>query len=375
MKKFFTGLARFIAFVVVLILIIAIPLALLAYDVGRVVFDPPLVKKVLTEIVTESDLIPAALSWYSQSEAQDRYASGEAEAWVGEPDVVQLFLFMTVENWRTIRWEVLTNEILASFVSTSVDGTYTWIDSEDAVPDITWDLIPFKQRVDSQHGVTSIAVAYSALPDCNQDQINDFKSRLAAAPLGTKVLYNLCEFPDPWYEDQFSDYLESLGDLVANVPDAFALTDTLAGLEDTAGIGPAVIKTQLRLIRMLMNLAPLIPIVLLILILIFAVRGLRSLGLWWGIPLTVGAIWALAMAFVYRPLITQLLANGPLSETPELIQSEAIQAILILADEIFKPLLWQGLVVLVVSLILLLVGGFTKSRRKQEEAELLDRME
>ncbi len=375
MRKFFTGLARFIAFIVVLILIIAIPLSLLAYDVGRVVFDPPLVKKVITEIVTESDLIPAALSWYSQTEAQGRYASGEAEAWVGEPDVVQLFLFMTVENWRTIRWEVLTNEILTEFVETSVDGTYEWIDSDDPVPDITWDLTPFKDRVDSQHGITSIAVAYSALPDCNQDQINDFKTRLAAAPPGTQVLYNLCEFPDPWYEDQFSDYLESLGDLVANVPNAFDLTETLAGLEDTAGVGPAVIKTQLRLIRMVMNLAPLIPILLLFLILIFAVRGLKSLGLWWGIPLTVGAIWALAMALVYRPLITQLLASGPLSETPEVIQSEAILAILILAAEIFKPLLWQSLVVLIVSLILLLVGGLTKSRRKQEEAEMLERME
>ena len=358
-----------------MILIIAIPLSLLAYDVGRVVFDPPLVKKVITEIVTESDLIPAALSWYSQTEAQGRYASGEAEAWVGEPDVVQLFLFMTVENWRTIRWEVLTNEILTEFVETSVDGTYEWIDSDDPVPDITWDLTPFKDRVDSQHGITSIAVAYSALPDCNQDQINDFKTRLAAAPPGTQVLYNLCEFPDPWYEDQFSDYLESLGDLVANVPNAFDLTETLAGLEDTAGVGPAVIKTQLRLIRMVMNLAPLIPILLLFLILIFAVRGLKSLGLWWGIPLTVGAIWALAMALVYRPLITQLLASGPLSETPEVIQSEAILAILILAAEIFKPLLWQSLVVLIVSLILLLVGGLTKSRRKQEEAEMLERME
>jgi len=162
---------------------------------------------------------------------------------------------------------------------------------------------------------------------------------------------------------------------VANVPNAFDLTETLAGLEDTAGVGPAVIKTQLRLIRMVMNLAPLIPILLLFLILIFAVRGLKSLGLWWGIPLTVGAIWALAMALVYRPLITQLLASGPLSETPEVIQSEAILAILILAAEIFKPLLWQSLVVLIVSLILLLVGGLTKSRRKQEEAEMLERME
>jgi len=375
MKKFFTGLARFIAFIIGLILVVAVPLSLLAYDVGQVVFNPPLVKRVVTEIVTESDLIPAALAWYSEVEAEKRYASGDAAAWVGEPDVVQLIAFMDADHWRTIRWEVLTNEILAYFVSVTVDGTYTWIDSEDRVPDIAWDLSAFKQRVDSQHGVTSIAVAYSALSDCNQDQINDFKSRLAAAPPGTKVLYNLCEFPNPWYEDQFSDYLESLGDLVAEVPNIFPLTGTLARGEDTAGVGTETLKGQLRFIRTAMSLAPLIPIALLILILIFSVRALKGLGLWWGVPLTLGSILAVVMAIFYRPLITQILAVGPLSETPELIRNQATLAILRLAEEIFKPMLWQSLVVMVISVVLILVGALVKSRRKQEEAELLDRME
>ncbi len=360
MKKFFSILARLIAFLFASLFIVGMLLAILAFDVGRVVFNPPLVKSVLSEIVTESDLIPAALAWFSESRADQRYASGQAEAWVGEPDVTQLIMFMDVDDWRRIRWEVLPDEILVEWVSVTVDGVYDWIDSDDRVPDIVWNLQPLIRLIDSQHGVTSITIAYGAMPPCNEAQITDFKNRLAAAPAGTEVLYNLCQFPDPWYEDQFSDYIESLEDLVANVPTTFALTGELARATDTEGVGPEAIKTQLVLIRKWMNLAPLLLIIPLVFILILAVRSLNGLGRWWGIPLTLGSLLTLLLAFVYRPLTVAVLSAGPLSETPPLIREESIVGILRLAVEVFKPMLWQSLVVLILGLALILVGSLVK---------------
>lgn len=40
---------------------ITVPLALLAYDTGRVIFNPPLLKRVLADEVVNSDLI--SLAW------------------------------------------------------------------------------------------------------------------------------------------------------------------------------------------------------------------------------------------------------------------------------------------------------------------------
>jgi hypothetical protein len=362
-------ISRFIAVILVFILLIAIPLAILAFDVGRVVFNQPLVKRVVTEIVTESDLIPAALAWFSETRARERYAGGEAEAWVEEPNIVSLIEFMDIVDWREIRWEVLTNKILTEWTSITVGGTYEWIDSDDRVPDIQWSMESFIRLVDSEHGTRSISIAYSALPSCKEDQISDFKTRLAAAPPGTEVLYNLCEFPDPWHEDQFGDYLESLEDLIANIPRRFDLTVRLSRVQDTAGVGPDAIKTQLRLIRWLMKLAPLIPVALLFLILVFEVRSLRSFGQWWGIPLTIGGVFTLLVALTYRPLVTVLLIAGPLSETPELIREEVLSGMLTLASYIFKPMLWQSLAVLAVGLVLILIGSVSKPKIDQIKAK------
>ena len=367
MQKFFSILARFIAFLCAMLFIVGMLLAILAFNVGRVVFKPPLVKGVLTEIVTESDLIPAALAWFSESRAARRYDSGQAEAWVGEPNVAQLIMFMDVDDWRAIRWEVLPDEILVEWVSVTVDGVYAWIDSDDRVPDIVWNLRPLIRLIDSEHGLTSITIAYKALPPCNEEQITDFKNRLAAAPAGTEVLYNLCQFPDPWYEDQFSDYTESLEDLVANVPTTFALTGELARTTDTEGVGTETIKAQLRMIRNWMHIAPLLLIIPLVFILIFAVRSLNGLGLWWGIPLTLGSLLTFLLAFVYRPLTIAVLSAGPLSETPPLIRAEAIAGILRLAIEVFKPILWQSLVVLILGLALILAGSLVIPENDEAE--------
>ncbi len=365
MKSFLSGLSRLMALVFALLLVIGLPLSLLAYDVGRVVFNPPLVKRVLTEIVTQSDLIPAGLAWFSEVRAAQHYNSGRGEAWVTEPDVTDLIAFMSIDDWRAIRQEVLLDEFLADWVSTSVDGTYNWIDSEERVPQIVWNLRDFKRHAYSEHGKRSIAIAYSALPPCTMDQITDFKNRLAAAPPGTEVLYNLCAFPDPWYEDQFSDYLESLEEVVVEIPETFPLTEQLSRVQDTAGVGPEAIKTELRLIRRLLRLAPLIPLTLLVLVLIFAVRNLKGLGLWWGTPLLAGGLVTLLLRLSYHPIIVALLSRGPLSEVPPLIRGEAVAAVLRLAGEVFKPMLWQAVVILVVAVALVIVGGMAKSNPAQ----------
>jgi hypothetical protein len=356
---------KFIGLLLALILIVVLPLVLLAYDLGHVVYNPPLIKSVITDEVINSNLIPVALEWFSDRRAQERVESGEALTGITEPDIVLLMSYLNRDDWRKIKAEVLTDEILTDWTSVTVDGVYAWIDTDYRVPQITWQLKPFKERVDSEHGITCIKIAYGKLPPCTQAEIDDFETRLAAAPPNTEVLYNLCEFPDPWHEDQYNDYLAELQSIVKNVPDEFALTDELAQTRDIQGVGPEVLKNQLRLIRTLMNLAPFVPAILLLFLLILCVRSLKDLGRWWGLPLLVGGFASLLMPLTYRWLITNFLAAGPLSETPELVREEATRSILRLAAEVFRPMLFQALVVMAVGLLIIAIGAIKARQSKK----------
>ena len=367
MGKVLHVIAKIISSLLVVLLVAVLPASILIYDIYRVVFNPPVMKQVLTEIVVESDLIPVALEWYSDRRAQQRAAASDAIIWVDEPDVVQLMEFLKRDEWRQIKTEILPNEILADWVSVTVDGVYVWIDSDDRIPQITWKLQTFKDRVNSQHGTNCIQIVYDTLKPCVQEQIDDFLKRLDAAPVGKEVPYNLCQFPEPWIEDQFSDYHESLVGVVKQVPPQFALTEELAQVEDVAGVGPEKLKQQLRLTRTLARLAPLATLILMLLILAFGVRSWKELGKRWGIPILLGGLIFLGLAFFYAPLIVALLGRGPLSEVPPLVMQEAQYGILRLGRVIFAPAKIQAAVVILVGLILTILGIVLKRKRRDEE--------
>lgn len=367
-----------IALLLAVTLVIATPFALLAWDIGRVVFNPPLVKDILTDEVVNSDLIPVALEWFSESVAEERVESGEALTWIEEPDIVQLLSLLDRQDWRAIKKEVLPAEILAEWVSVTVDGTYAWIDSQDRVPKIVWDLQSFTNRVNSEHGINAIQIAYDNLDPCDDAQIADFKARLQSSPAGSDVLYNLCQFPNEyagsqvsWYDDQISDYRNSLQAVVENVPPRFNLTEALAQTEDVEGAGPEENKQLLRNIRLWMSLAWLFIVIPLVLILLLAVRSLNDLARWWGAPLLVAGMLTLIPGLIYRWLITNTLASIPLSDVPPLILEEAMRSILRLADAAFRPMIFQAIVLLLVGLGLLIWIG-VRSRQERTKAEPSD---
>ncbi len=360
-------IARLLALLIAPVLMLALPVSLLAFDLWRVVFNPPLVKALIADEIVNSDLIPVALEWFSDQRAQQRVASGEALTGVDEPDIVLLISFLDRDDWRAIKHEVLADDLLTHLVSVTVDNTYGWIDSAERVPQITWDLKPFVERVNGEHGVNAITIAYGNLPPCKQEEIDDYLYRLSLVPPGTEILYNLCEFPDPWHEDQFTDYVNALFAVVDNIPTEFALTAVLAGVADQGGVGPEALKQQLRLIRLLGGTAWALPLVLVLLIVALVVRSLPSLGRWLGVPLLVGGFIALLPALAYRYLITNVLAAGLLSEIPDLIRPEVVRVISRVADTVFQPLLIQAAVIVLVAIVLMMLQMLT-GRKKPEPA-------
>jgi hypothetical protein len=277
---------------------------------------------------------------------------------------VLLLSYLDRDDWRAIKTEVLTDEYLTHLTSVTTDGTYAWIDSADRVPNITWDTQPFKDRVFSEHGTNAITIAYNKLAPCTDAEIADFLARQAAVPPGVEVLYNLCEFPEPWHDDQFGDYVEALEKVVENIPAQFALTAQLAAnAPDQQGAGPEALKSQLRQIRLVGMWAWLPMVVLPLLIGALAVRSLRDLSRWLGMPLLVAGVLTLLPALAYSAVITSVLAAGPLSETPEAVRVEVTRVLLRLAGAIFQPMLLQAIVMLALA-IGLMVWHAVRSRQR-----------
>jgi hypothetical protein len=356
-------IAKILAFILVLVFIIVLPLSLLVFNTGRVLFTPELVKQVITDEVVNSDLIPIGLEWYSERQAETRQASVDPQTGLAEPDILLLISFLDRDDWREIKEEALTDLILTEWVSSFVDDVYEWIDGEDNVPQVYLTLSSFKERVSSEHGVNAILIAYNNLQPCTQAEIDDFQARLDSVSPGSFVAYNLCIFPEPWREDQFNDYVNSLNGLVAQVPSEFAFTEELTQVQDTEQVvGAEKIKSLLRLVRTLAQVSWLIPLGVLVLILILVVRSLKSLGRWWGFPFLVGGLVTLLPAIIYRWLITTLIGFSVLSETPEIILEEVTRTISRLASEIFQPMLYQTIVIVGAGILLIILMIVSKDK-------------
>jgi hypothetical protein len=363
------GLARFLSIVLAVLIALVVPLSLLAWDIYRTVFNPPLMKTVLTDIVTNSDLIPVALEWYANVRAEVRAETTTAIPWVDEPDIIELLAILDLDDWRAERFEVLPNEILTPWVHLTVDGTYAWIDSTYRNPQIVWPMQPLKDRVNSEHGHNAIQIVYDALEPCVPEQIADLQARLAAAPQGKEVPYNLCAFPEPWTEDQFNDYHDSLLDVVAQIPPQFHLTGELEAVEDVDGVGPETLKGQLRLTRTIGRYAPLAALALLLIAALWAIKRWRSFGRRWGIGLLIGGLALLAVSLLYATLIITLLGRGPLSEAPPLVLSEAAVGVIRVGREIFRPALIQAIIVCVVAVVSIVLASMGKRERRDETQE------
>ncbi len=351
-------LGKTIGLLFVLLFLISLPLSLLFYDVGGVVFNPPLVKSILTDVVLESDLIPAGVQWYAEQRAGEFEGVGGGD--VGQPNLLALFSFLDMESWQAIRAEALPDEMAEQWISTAVDAVYFWLDSDAPLPEISWSLSAFKSRLESEHGRNVMEIVFSAMPPCSEDQVADFKATQTAG--SGEVPFEMCQFPDPWLSLQVDQFHRSLGLVIAQIPDTFDLTETFSQQAGASDDRMTRIKLQIQFLRSVMKWVPLIPAVILLLVLLFAVRSLKELGRWWGIPLLIGGGFSLLVSMISRTSVLGLVAFGPLGDVPVLVRDELVSVLARLTHYIFQPLMWQAVVIVLLGTLLLVVGALVKPK-------------
>lgn len=316
---------------------------LLCFNVWRILFNPPLVKETLLSEVVSSNIVPATLEVFSEWRADQRVQNKESLSGVNEPDIVLLMSFLDAENWLEIKELLVTEEFVNSIVSSSVDGLYAWIDSDDIWPDINWDMTLLKERIAGQEGVDAIMVAYMALPEATEEDITDFQLRLSQVPAGVEVLYNLARYPAPWYDDQVGDYMDALDTANDNIPVTFNFSREFG--QTASGEALVQIKGQVRMVRFITVFGWIFALFLLVLIVVLKVRNRRSLGKYVGIPLIIGGALSVVIALIGQSPIIRAVIESLMSGTSEFARMEFANSFSRLAALFFRPLLMQGAVI------------------------------
>jgi hypothetical protein len=335
---------------------------LIGFNIWRVIFNPPLVKQALTTEVVSSDLVPAILEIFSEWRAEQRVNNNESLSGVNEPDIVLLISYLDTDDWREIKQLLVTDEFVTHLISVSVDGIYSWLDSDNLWPATVWEMTPLKSHMSSEQGIDAIMVAYSALPVCTEAEIADLQQRLSKVPPGVEVLYNLCQFPAPWHEDQVNDYVDALKGINENIPVRFNVSEEFGGSPSAGAVNPALLKSQLRLLRFIAQWGWLIAIVLLLVILGVKVRSKRSLGQFIGIPLTVSGALAILIAWGGQASIIQFVTKSLLAATPDFVRQEVENSLKHLTALFFQPLLIQGIILAGLGTVLIVLMFIKKTK-------------
>ncbi len=370
MKTILNAIMKFVAFILAGALILALPLALLANNAEQVLFDQEEVTGITSAVILDSEIIPASLEIITNRQAED--ISNKIED-TDQPEGQQLNLFnliysMEEENWKNFRQALLSDQVLGTWITETVTALFQWLDSEDQLPIISWNMAPLIERMNGPEGETAVVAFYDSLPDCTDLQMEEMQTPPGYPLPRAKMVKELCKLSTFPHSDQIQVYNDVMKMVAEATPPEYDATQAFLNAGDQIG-GAYTAKWNLRGIRLNLASALLVPIGLLFLILIFGVRSMEGLGQWWGLPLVGGSLITLITALLYRPLWTGIMTDYMPEEIPptSLLYHELIEASTRIISPIFNPLRWQSFLILLIGVGFLAMGFILKMKESGEK--------
>lgn len=366
MKTLLSAILKFIAFILAGALMIALPLALMANNVGNVLFNQEQVSEISTGVVLDSELIPASLEIMTNRRAEDISTKiEETESPDGrELNLYNLIYSMEEQNWKNLKAALLPDEIIESWIDVTVNGFYNWLDTDDQLPFISLKLKTLKDRMAGPEGEAAVVAFYDSLPDCTDLQMEEMQT-IPGEPLPrSQMVIELCKLSTFPHTEQIEVYKTVLSMVVEATPLEFNATQAMLKEREQIG-GVYTLKWTIRSLRWRLDTVMLIPLGLLLLILFFGVRSMEGLGQWFGIPLIGGSLISLITALLYRPLWRGWLSERIPDAIPQtsLLYHELIDASTRVMGPIFNPLTWQSFIILLIGAGFLAMGFILRMRR------------
>ncbi len=370
MKTLFTAILKFLAFLLAGALIIALPLSLVASNVGNVIFNQEQMSEISTGVVLDSELIPAALEIMTNRQAEDISTKiGQTDNPGGrELNLYNLIYSMEEQNWKNFKKALLADDVIESWIQAIIDGFYNWLNTDEPLPYVSLGMQPVIDRMKGPEGEEAVVAFYDSLPDCTDIQMEDMQTNPGDPLPRSKMVKELCKLSTFPHADQINVYKEVMAMVVDATPLQYNATQAILKQREQIG-GVFTLKWTIRTWRWNMDTVLLIPLVLLLLVLFFGVRSMEGLGQWFGIPLIGGSLISLITALLSRTLWRGWLAERMPDAIPQtsLLYHELIEASVRVIGPIFNPLILQSFVILLIGASLLTMGFILRMRKATGE--------
>ncbi len=358
------AISRFAAYALSFLLSLLLPAALIVLQTGLTLSSRDRVSGILSQAAVESGLLPEGLAWFAKNRAASYAAGPGTGEVVEEPDIGAILDSIPADGWRRVSATLLTEEMLGAWASQTVDGVSAWLETGEKLPSVVWTLAPLRERLQTEDGRMVVAVGFAALPPCSAVQLEAFETRLLEANPGDTVVFEACQHPPPWFQEQFNAYLGSLARIAAGIGDQFDLTTALQQAENPQGVGVLWLKNGLRAFLWGRFLIPFVCLAILVAIRILIGRDRLEIGKTIGVSLSLGGSLSMLIAGAYPPVIQRIVASWVLSEVPARLHPAASNAFVRLSELVFPPVVLAGGVVLVVGVGIMLWGAGVLARRR-----------
>ncbi len=342
----FTTFTRIIAAFLALFVVISLPITLLVYDFSRVLFSPEVISEVLTTRLIDSGLV--------QNIVSDVLLSPEFLSDLGprDLDMVRIIEDLTPAERETMFGIILPPGWIKDQISTLVMELNIWIDNDQPLPRMLFDMRPIKQRLTMGGAEEVVDMIVASWSSCTPEQLQ----RISEIVIGGETPLPLCEPPEPLRSQLLDFNTAQIIKVLRQIPPEFHLTGDEFDERGFADI--AELKGNIRLVRALTTSGWLFPLALLFIIMAIAVRSTRDLSRWWGIPLMLSGAITLGMvvlgSLIGENLLNRLLA-GIRSEM-EIIYTLLMNVAEGFMESILGFLFFQALLVGGIGFVLLVVG-------------------
>ena len=335
------ALGRIVAVLLAAGLALLLPLAVMGFNAGRVLFSPEEVAGVITERGLDSGALRRLVS--------ERLLSPEAAGGAPEFSLARAMSYLEPDEVDRVLDLLIPPEWARSQVSGILTGLYEWMDNEQLSPSLQLDVRPIQQGLLSGGAARLVETILDSWPACTVEQLDELG---LAASVGGEVPIQYCEPPEP-HRTQISELAtEGLIEAARAMPPQIDLGGPDPAQPSANPATVMAVKEQMRLWRALTSWGWLLPLSFLGLIMALVVRSLRGLARWWGIPLLIGGLLSLLAALIGSGLaegmISQVFAEAALPEA----LTRLLQSIL---DGLRDRILGR---VFVHSLLLILGAGF-----------------
>lgn len=258
---------------------------------------------------------------------------------------------MSEQAWEAFFHTLLPPETLKVMGDDVLNSTFAYLNMQTDSAQLN--LAPLKASMASDTGAQAVFSVLSIQPDCTFMQIAQMTVNLLS---GAQI--ELCNPPDELHPALTPIIQGQLQFAAAVIPDQVTIISAPPQNDP---------RQRLQTARLFMRISPILPLAFLLGLTILAVRSLKGWLSWWGVSFILTGSIAFVMSLLGAPVFGKILQRVLVSRMPlylpTLMLDYASDLASAMVQTLLSPVLWQGLVLVMVGLVMAVILYFVKKRK------------